>query len=168
MISRSLGIETGGAVGIPLYFAQTLSVALYTIGFAESVIQTFGHLNQLYVALIVTVGVGILAFTSASLAIRAQYFIMAAIALSLVSFALGHPVETTQIEWWVNSKESFWTVFAVFFPAVTGIMAGVNMSGDLRDPMRAIPIGTLAAVGTGYLIYTILPFFWQCELIAQH
>lgn len=159
MISRSLGIETGGAVGIPLYFAQALSVALYTIGFAESVVETFPHLDQLYVALIVTIAVGILALTSASVAIRAQYFIMAAIALSLVSFFLGHRVEPTQIEWWTTSRESFWVVFAVFFPAVTGIMAGVNMSGDLQNPTRAIPIGTLAAVGTGYLIYMTLPIF---------
>ena len=162
MISRSLGIETGGAVGIPLYFAQALSVALYTIGFAESVVQAFDGLNQLYVALAVTVAVAILALTSASLAIRAQYFIMAAIVLSLFSFFFGHSIEPTQVELWGASdrvSEPFWTVFAVFFPAVTGIMAGVNMSGDLRDPVRSIPSGTLAAVGTGYLIYMVLPIF---------
>ena len=162
MISRSLGIETGGAVGIPLYFAQALSVALYTIGFAESVVEAFDGLNQLYVALAVTVAVAVLALTSASLAIRAQYFIMAAIVLSLFSFFFGHSIEPTQVELWGASdrvSEPFWTVFAVFFPAVTGIMAGVNMSGDLRDPVRSIPSGTLAAVGTGYLIYMVLPIF---------
>lgn len=159
MISRSLGIETGGSVGIPLYFAQALSVALYTIGFAESLVQTFPSLNQLYVALIVTVLVGILAITSASIAIKAQYFIMAAIALSLLSFFFGKQIEPTTIEWLITDRESFWSVFAVFFPAVTGIMAGVNMSGDLKDPIRAIPIGTLAAVGTGYVIYMLLPIF---------
>lgn len=161
MISRSLGIETGGAVGIPLYFAQALSVALYTIGFAESVVQTFPHLNQMYVALAVTIGVGVLAYTSASIAIRAQYFIMAAIVLSLISLVLGKPItsEPIQINWWISNPEdvSFWQVLAVFFPAVTGIMAGVNMSGDLRNPTKSIPIGTLAAVGTGYVIYMILP-----------
>lgn len=160
MISRSLGIETGGAVGIPLYFAQALSVALYTIGFAESVVATFSHLNQLYVALITTVAVAILALTSASFAIRTQYIIMAAIALSLLSFFFGEPIEPTRIEMWGapdRISEPFWTVFAVFFPAVTGIMAGVNMSGDLRDPTRSIPTGTLAAVGTGYVIYMGLP-----------
>ncbi|HAC62603.1 MAG TPA: Na-K-Cl cotransporter [Cyanothece sp. UBA12306] len=159
MISRSLGIETGGAVGIPLYFAQALSVALYTIGFAESLTVTFPQLNQLYVALIVTILVGILAITSASIAIKAQYFIMAGIVLSLFSFYFGHRVEPTEIELWVTSKEPFWTVFAVFFPAVTGIMAGVNMSGDLRDPIKSLPIGTLAAVGTGFVIYMTLPLF---------
>lgn len=160
IISRSLGIETGGAVGIPLYFAQALSVALYTIGFAESVIETFPNLSQLYVALITTVIVAILALTSAKLAIQAQYFIMAAIVLSLVSLALGRPLENTEIEMWgapERLSEPFWAVFAVFFPAVTGIMTGVNMSGDLRDPTRAIPVGTLAAVATGYVIYMGLP-----------
>ncbi|QCS50469.1 MULTISPECIES: amino acid permease [Cyanophyceae] len=166
MISRSLGLETGGAVGIPLYFAQAFSVALYTIGFAESVVQVFGGLNQLYVALIVTILVGVLALTSASIAIKAQYFIMAAIALSLVSLVLGRPLpEAGDILLWGSSAEvtvPFWTVFAVFFPAVTGIMSGVNMSGDLKDPIKAIPIGTLAAVGTGYVIYMLIPL-----LLAQ-
>ncbi|MGD1712742.1 amino acid permease [Dapis sp. BLCC M172] len=160
MISRSLGIETGGAVGIPLYFAQALSVALYTIGFAESIIDAFGSFNQLYVALITTIAVAVLALTSAEIAIKAQYLIMGAIVLSLISFAFGQPLEATTIEIWADSGQSsepFWTVFAVFFPAVTGIMAGVSMSGDLREPSRSIPTGTLAAVGTGYVIYMILP-----------
>ena len=161
MISRSLGIETGGAVGIPLYFAQALSVSLYTLGFAESVVRIFPHWQNYTVAIafVVTVGVGILAFTSAQIAIKTQYFIMFAIALSLVSFFFGQPVEETQIEYWNSSGEPFWAVFAVFFPAVTGIMAGVNMSGDLKDPTTALPRGTLAAVITGYIIYMIIPFF---------
>ena len=161
MISRSLGIETGGAVGIPLYFAQALSVSLYTLGFAESVIMVFPGLAnyQMIIALIITIGVGVLAFTSAEIAIKAQYFIMVAIALSLVSFIFGKPVEPTEITYWNSSGESFWTVFAVFFPAVTGIMAGVNMSGDLKDASKALPRGTLAAVATGYVIYMVIPIF---------
>ncbi|QIZ72870.1 amino acid permease [Oxynema aestuarii] len=164
MISRSLGIETGGAVGIPLYFAQALSVALYTIGFAESIVESFPESDlksiQRLIALVTTVAVAFLALKSARTAIRAQYFIMAAIVLSLISFAFGHPLENTTIEMWgakPENSEDFWVVFAVFFPAVTGIMAGVSMSGDLRDPARSIPIGTLAAVGTGYVIYMGLP-----------
>jgi len=160
MISRSLGIETGGAVGIPLYFAQALSVALYTIGFAESVVSAFGRFNQTYVALIVTILVAVLALTSAQVAIKAQYIIMALIVLSLLSLAFGSPLEETQVELWgAADGEPFWQVFAVFFPAVTGIMAGVNMSGDLKEPTRSIPLGTLAAVGTGYAIYMVLPLF---------
>ena len=174
MISRSLGIETGGAVGISLYFAQAVSVALYTIGFAESLVSAdiniFGlsvnfqdwGLNQTYVALIVTILVGILAITSAELAIKAQYFIMAAIAISLLAFIFGSPLPNVEPQWLSAPPETalpFWTVFAVFFPAVTGIMAGVNMSGDLKDPIKSLPTGTLAAVGTGYVIYMLLPIF---------
>ncbi|MGF1492625.1 MAG: Na-K-Cl cotransporter [Microcoleaceae cyanobacterium] len=160
MISRSLGIESGGAVGIPLYFAQAISVALYTIGFAESLAITFPQLQIKVVALVTTLIVTLIAMVSAELAIKAQYFIMAAIALSLVSFGLGHPIPVDAVDLQVASEIpelGFWAVFAVFFPAVTGIMAGVNMSGDLRDPVRAIPIGTLAAVVTGYVIYMVIP-----------
>ena len=160
MISRSLGIEVGGAVGIPLFIALALSVALYTVGFAESLVSVFPSLDFKTTGLVTTIGVAALAMISAKIAIRAQYFIMFGIALSLVSLFLGSPIEETNIEMWGAAdrhSESFWIVFAVFFPAVTGIMAGVNMSGDLKDPGRSIPKGTFAAVGVGYLIYMTLP-----------
>ncbi|MDX1623143.1 MAG: amino acid permease [Gemmatimonadota bacterium] len=160
MISRSLGLEPGGAIGIPLYFAQGLSVALYTVGFAESVVGVFPQLDQRWVGIATTILVAIIALVSARAAIRTQYFIMAAIAISLLSLAFGSPIEQTDIEMWGAADryaEPFWTVFAVFFPAVTGIMAGVNMSGDLENPGRAIPRGTLWAIGVGYVIYMLLP-----------
>lgn len=158
MISRSLGIEAGGAVGIPLYLAQALSVALYTIGFAESVVRVFPVLDEKLVALVTTAAVTILALKSAKAAIRAQYVIMAAIALSLASLVFGSPVEMTAASAQPQDTAGFWVVFAVFFPAVTGIMAGVNMSGDLKDPGRSIPYGTLAAIAVGYVIYMAIPF----------
>jgi amino acid transporter len=169
MISRSLGLETGGAVGISLYFAQALSVALYTIGFAESVVETFSQLNQTYVALATTIFVAVLAITSAQVAIRAQYVIMAAIVLSLVCLAFSHSLPDIEPQMMAipDTQESFWSVFAVFFPAVTGIMAGVGMSGDLRDPSRSIPTGTLAAVGSGYVIYMLLPFVLAFRVDTQ-
>lgn len=160
MISRSLGIEAGGAVGIPLYIALALSVALYTVGFAESVVDVFPSLDFKTVGLVTTLGITILALISAKVAIRAQYFIMIGIALSLLSLIFGSPLEDTTIEMWgaqEGSTEDFWVVFAVFFPAVTGIMAGVNMSGDLKNPAKSIPVGTLAAVAVGYVIYMTLP-----------
>jgi len=160
MISRSLGIESGGAVGIPLFIAQTLSIALYTVGFAESFVDVFPFFNEKYVGLIVTIIIGVVALTSPGVAIKFQYFIMAAIGLSLISLVFGSPLETTHVEMWGvkrQESENFWKVFAIFFPAVTGIMAGVSMSGDLKDPGKSIPKGTLLAVGAGYLIYMILP-----------
>lgn len=160
MISRSLGIESGGAIGIPLYIAQALSVALYTVGFAESVVGVFPELNIKLVGIATTIFVAALALISAKAAIRAQYFIMFGIGLSLLSLLFGSPVEQSNIEMWGASQENsegFWIVFAVFFPAVTGIMAGVNMSGDLENPSKSIPRGTFAAIGVGYIIYMGLP-----------
>lgn len=160
MISRSLGVEVGGAVGIPLYIALALSVALYTVGFAESLVAVFPQLDFKTVGLITTVGVAILALISAKAAIKAQYFIMFGIALSLLSLFFGSPIEESSIEMWGASDRNsagLWVVFAVFFPAVTGIMAGVNMSGDLKDPAKSIPKGTFYAIGVGYVIYMLLP-----------
>lgn len=158
MISRSLGIETGGAVGIPLFLAQALSVALYTIGFAESVCRVFPQFNPVWTGMITTILVGALALYSAKIAIRSQFFIMAAIALSLVSLIFGKPQGSPDIEMLSGAGEvGFWTVFAVFFPAVTGIMAGVNMSGDLKDAKKSIPKGTFMAIAVGYVIYMALP-----------
>jgi len=170
MISRSLGIETGGAVGIPLFFAQALSVALYTVGFAESVVNVFPAAHEKLIGIVTTIAVALLALKSARAAIRAQYFIMAAIGLSLVSFYLGSPVgppDTVTVPLGSVPRESFWVVFAVFFPAVTGIMAGVNMSGDLEDPGRSIPRGTLGAVLVGYVIYMTLPAFLALRADAE-
>ena len=152
MISRSLGIEVGGAVGIPLFLAQGLSVALYTIGFAESVAGVFPTLDQRMVGVIVTLFVAAVALVSTKAAIRSQYVIMAAIAVSLLSLLFGRPIEASDNEMWGardRVSEPFWTVFAVFFPAVTGIMAGVNLSGDLKKPQKSLPRGTFAAIGVG-------------------
>mgnify|MGYP001823096595 CR=1 FL=1 len=170
MISRSLGLETGGAVGIPLFVAQGLSVALYTVGFAESVAEVFPTSDVRLVGIITTVAVAALALVSARAAIRAQYIIMGAIALSLISLVAGgslpeSPMGVTGPP--VDDAVPFWQVFAVFFPAVTGIMAGVNMSGDLAEPEKSLPRGTFAAIGTGYLIYMILPVILALRVSAE-
>ncbi len=171
MISRSLGVETGGAVGIPLFLAQGLSVALYTVGFAESVVRAFPALDARTTGIVTTLAVAALAIVSARAAIRAQYVIMVAIGLSLLSLLFGGGLEgvepqgfgpTTLVE-----PENFWVVFAVFFPAVTGIMAGVSLSGDLATPSRSIPKGTFLAIGVGYVIYMALPILLALRVDTQ-
>lgn len=162
MISRSLGIEIGGAVGIPLYLAQAFSIALYIIGFSESLVAIFPSLNIKLVGITTTLLLGILSLFSTKAAIRAQFVILGIIIISLASLFLGGPLNDIQPNISQIKPEhtaNFWMVFAVFFPAVTGIMAGVNMSGDLENPSKSIPKGTFMAIGAGYIIYMVIPIF---------
>ncbi len=161
IISRSLGLEIGGAIGIPLFLAQTFSVTLYSFGLAESLQLVWPEVPVQPAAAIIVLAVSILSGKSAGLALRLQVPIMAAIALSLVSFFAGvgdHARGTVPLWAGAVGAPPFWAVFAVFFPAVTGLMAGVSLSGDLADPKRAIPRGTLAAVGVGFVVYFVVPF----------
>jgi solute carrier family 12 sodium/potassium/chloride transporter 2 len=154
IISKSFGLEAGGAVGIPLYISQAISVGFYITGFTECWVHLFPQHNFTLVAIITWLILLIISYTSARLAFRIQYFIMAVIALSLLSAFLGknsfgHPVSLIH-----GVREfSFWYVFAIFFPAVTGILAGVSMSGELKEPGRNIPIGVLSAITITFCLY---------------
>ena len=160
IISRSLGIETGAAIGLPLFFAQTLGIAFYVSGFAESVVNMFPGLSSQAVGITTLVLLTILAFFSADLALKMQYVILAMISASLFSFFTGGaPVLETPAQGIVPLKLPFWAVFAVFFPAVTGIEAGLSMSGDLKNPEKSLPWGTLSAIIVSYVIYLAIPTF---------
>jgi amino acid transporter len=165
MLSRSFGAEAGAAMGLPLAFAQAIGVSFYIAGFSEALVNSslplVGSWDPRYVGFATLAVLALVSTASADIALKSQYFIMGAIAFSLVSFFMGSapdslaPVAPAD----VPPTLGFWPVFAVFFPAVTGILSGVGMSGDLKNPARSIPLGTIAAVLTGYAIYMAIPIF---------
>ncbi len=166
LISRSLGPEFGGVIAVFFYVAQAAAVTLYVVGFTEAVFSAFPGIPFSFrdVATLTNFMVFLLVYIGAEWTIRVQYRVLAVMMLSILSFvigaALGFSPATLQAnlkpEW--TGDHSLFTVFALFFPAVTGIMAGVNMSGDLKDPSRSIPRGTFAAIGVSALIYALITF----------
>lgn len=148
IISRVLGPPAGGSLGISLFFSQAISIALYTIGFCEALSV---YLPGIPIRTLTLIALGVLTLLSvigAGFMIRIQYIIMAAILLSLVSIFIAFRVGTPCLAPNYTGGNTFWTVFAVFFPAVTGLLAGVSMSGDLKKPERSIPTGILTAIGS--------------------
>ncbi|MCA8920643.1 MAG: amino acid permease [Planctomycetes bacterium] len=173
MISRVLGAEFGGAIGLALFVAQALSVPFYILGFTEAVVRSYPILEPKFQTIALT-SAGLLflvAYVGANWAIRTQYVIMVvlfgAVVVTLGGLALHFDGQTFAANWApaytavdpqraAGGTFSFWLIFAIFFPAVTGILAGVNMSGDLKEPARSIPLGTFLAIGVSAAVYLLI------------
>lgn len=174
MISRSLGLPIGGTLGLALFAGLSFSVSLYLIGFAESLLGYIdgyeaNALNIRIVGTIALVAVTAITFISTSLALKSQYFIMAAIIISLISIFAGDHEWAPAVPQLnaMTGAPAIMLLFGIFFPAVTGFEAGVSMSGDLKDPKKSIPAGSIWAIGVGLLVYVGLSVFLTFTVDGQ-
>jgi len=176
MISRSFGLNIGGAIGITLFLSQSIAVAFYIIAFTVSSRSIISWVDLNYGVLIEPLWINltmmglltILMLTKgANLGVKALYFVVAALLTALLFFFLGtgpgNPVldPTATIPEYITVAETgevikrftFFEVFTFIFPAFTGIAAGLGLSGDLKDPRRSIPRGTIYATIVGIVVY---------------
>jgi amino acid transporter len=176
LISRTLGVEFGGSIGIVLFLAQSVSIAFYCLGFGEIVSAmlpfSVAHLPQ-FIAAAAVLSLFVLAWIGADIATRFQYLIMAFLIAALASFFIGGIASwdsTLLADNWApytGSELRFWFLFALFFPAVTGFTQGVSMSGDLKDPSKSLPRGTFAAVGISIIVYISVTFVFAASIPGQ-
>ena len=186
IISRSFGLNIGAAIGIALFLSQAISVAFYVIAFAEAFEPVLQWVNQKYawlqdypyfyllddngllkkqvVSIPAMLLLAILILTKgADLGVKALYIVVAVLFASLAMFFMGTTEFAATFEGNVLTKSmgsnvNFFTVFAIVFPAFTGMTAGVGLSGDLKDPSRSIPLGTLAATLSGMVVYVFIAY----------
>ncbi|AWP12952.1 putative solute carrier family 12 member 8 [Scophthalmus maximus] len=176
MISTVLGGRVGGTMGLLYVFGQCVAGAMYITGFSESVVELMGLQSQWAVrgmsaaVLLALLGINL---AGVKWIVRLQLLLLAVLAVSTLDFVVGTFTHLDPDHGFVgysaellssNAKpdytpgESFFTVFGVFFPAATGVMAGFNMSSDLQRPEHNIPVGTLAAVFTSWFLYLVFAF----------
>ncbi|MEL6446119.1 MAG: amino acid permease [Bacteroidota bacterium] len=171
LISRSLGLEIGGAIGIPLYLSQAISVAFYIIGFTEAIsgLAAVQGIPPQTIATGVALVFVVIAWVGADFALKIQYGILAILIAALISFftgGWGEFVEPNLTQSYTDGI-SFWVVFAVFFPAVTGIEVGISLSGDLKDPSHSIPLGTITSIVVTALVYVAAAVWFAFQLPAD-
>ncbi|XP_037307266.2 solute carrier family 12 member 3 [Pungitius pungitius] len=184
LISRSLGPELGGSIGLIFAFANAVAVAMHTVGFAETVTDLMyehgavmvDRINDIRIIGIITVtcllGISLAGMSWES---KAQIVFFFLIILSFASYIVGTIIPaspekqakgffsykadifaTNFVPGWRGPEGSFFGMFSIFFPSATGILAGANISGDLRNPAVAIPRGTLMAIFWTTISYLII------------
>lgn len=182
MISRALGPEFGGGIGLLFYLANSVGSTFYVTGFATEIVSDHGGLglsivgnhywDTFLVASMAQFFCLVVALLGADAFAKVSFFIFLAVTFSiglsiiaLLAQPVGHISGFTQINSTTFSS-NLWPdpnptiqlggVFSILFPAVTGVMAGANMSGDLKNPGQSIPKGTLWALGVAIITYLAL------------
>ncbi|XP_050991390.1 solute carrier family 12 member 3 [Labeo rohita] len=184
LISRSLGPELGGSIGLIFAFANAVAVAMHTVGFAETVqalmqetdVSMVDKLNDIRIIGVITVTC-LLAISMAGMEweSKAQVLFFLVIMISFASYIVGTIIPATPqkqakgffsyradifaanfVPGWRGPEGSFFGMFSIFFPSATGILAGANISGDLKDPNVAIPRGTMLAIFWTTVSYLII------------
>jgi amino acid transporter len=170
IISRSFGLNIGATIGIALFLSQAISVAFYMIAFVESFGMFFDYLVYHYNLVLPRQVIGIPALIllavlilkkGSGIGVKTLYVVNVILMVSLILFFAGSTEYSDHSSFRLFSADirnmgHFFMVFAVIFPAFTGITAGVGLSGDLKNPSRSIPIGTIAATLIGMLIYIFI------------
>lgn len=172
IISRSFGLTIGGTIGIALYLSQAISVAFYIIAFAQAFEPLTSWLLQEY-NLVSTIGIKTITLPTSALLIllilkkgadlgmKALYVVVVILFISLVLFFLGG---NDNVDFNLTRKLTtdnpikFGVVFAICFPGFTGMTAGVGLSGDLKNPSKSIPWGTLLGTIVGMFIYIAIVY----------
>lgn len=177
LISNVLGSRIGGAVSIIYSFGQAVSCALHVMGFAETMAELL-KIDDIWIerATGVLLIILLLSINVAGVkwVIRLQFILLFFLSLAAIDFlvgifthtdpskgVVGYSVKNFEDNWepkLSHSKLNLFDMFGVFFPAVTGVMAGINMSGDLYNPSQSIPIGTFSAIGTSLFLYLSFVF----------
>ncbi len=168
IISRSFGKIIGGSIGISLYFARAISVAFYMVAFAEA----FRPVNQYLMAkygiwidlrIISLLFFGLITWIQlwkgANMGVNILWGVFLILIVSIILFLFGKPLPgttTVPLTFKISGADPMFKVFAIIFPAFTGMAAGVGLSGDLKKPERSIPVGILTATVTGMFIYIIV------------
>ncbi|MCB0807428.1 MAG: amino acid permease [Bacteroidales bacterium] len=172
IISRSFGLNVGGTIGIALFLSQAISVAFYVIAFTESFQYFFEWVHKTYeivlprqvISIPVMLGLSALILKKgANLGVKALYVVVAILFVSLTLFFLGNTNHAAGSSFNLFSAQfrnidQFFFVFAIIFPAFTGMTAGVGLSGDLKKPGKSIPLGTLGGTFTGMIIYFFIVY----------